>query len=314
MKRLGSLASLSFLRGAAAALAFSVAGLHAAEATTVGVSTRSVDIFLQALLDAVKARAGESGAEVDIANAAGDPDRQIAQVRDLIAKKVDALIVIPASQTQATTMTGLAAQANIPIVFLNLMPKEKRFDSPVALVVSNDLVAGRLQMRLIADRLKGSGNVVIIRGENTHPAAIGRRSGIEEVLGVTPGIKVVGDESANWDRAQAETMISGMLARGVKFDAIAAGNDEMALGAISALNKAGIAPDTVVVAGVDGTPAGLEAMKAGTLDFTILQNAAAQGARAAEDAVAMTSGKFVPQFDWVPYDLILPSNLAAYSK
>ena len=89
-------------------------------------------------------------------------------------------------------------------------------------------------------------------------------------------------------------------------------NDEMAIGAIQSLKVAGIAMDKIIVGGVDATQDALAAMKAGDLDVTVFQNAAAQGQGAVDTALKLVKGEKVKSMVWVPFDLVTPENMDKY--
>jgi ABC-type sugar transport system substrate-binding protein len=96
------------------------------------------------------------------------------------------------------------------------------------------------------------------------------------------------------------------------FDAIVAHNDEMAIGAINALKAAGYDMNKVIVAGIDATQEGLAAMKAGELDVTVFQDAAAQGSSAVDTALKLAKGDSVAPVIWIPYELVTPENMERY--
>lgn len=98
----------------------------------------------------------------------------------------------------------------------------------------------------------------------------------------------------------------------MKFDAVIANNDEMAIGAIQAMKAAGIGMDTVLVGGVDATQDALAAMQSGDLDVTVFQNAAGQGQGAVDTALALVAGKASEQKVFIPFELVTPSTLAKY--
>jgi len=86
----------------------------------------------------------------------------------------------------------------------------------------------------------------------------------------------------------------------------------MAIGAIQALKAAGVDLNKVIVAGVDATQDALAAMKAGELDVTVFQNAAAQGSGAVDTALKLAKGESVESMVWVPFELVTPANMEQY--
>lgn len=309
-----SLAALCALPPAGEAAA--QAATQAATKTKIYVSiAKTDDRFIDILREAIT-KAGNADPDVDltVAIANNDGPTQLGQVRDAIAAHAGAVILLGVDGKTEIAAGDMAAKGKTPLVFLNRRPPQDQFNGPVSIVSSNDLVAGRLQMRLIADKLHGAGNVVILRGEEGHPAAIERTEGVKEILAKQPGIHLVQEATGNWKRDQGEQLITQWLASGQHIDAILCNNDEMAMGAISALKKANIPAGKVLVAGVDGTPDALDAIRSGYLTLSLLQNAKAQGEQSLVDAKKFADKQYADVYDWVPYELILPSNVEQYAK
>jgi ribose transport system substrate-binding protein/inositol transport system substrate-binding protein len=181
-------------------------------------------------------------------------------------------------------------------------------------VASNEKESGTLQTKQVCALLKGKGRVVVLMGEPFHAAARARTQDISDVI-ATPeckGLEIVERQAAYWSRDYADQQMQEWLAAGVKFDAVIANNDEMALGAIRAMKKAGMPMKDVVTAGVDATDDALAAMEAGDLDVTILQSAVGQGAVAVDAAVKLANKEKVPRENNVPFELVTPENITKY--
>lgn len=272
------------------------------------------DKFIGILKNSVEAEAvKDSNIELIVADAKNDEATQVKQVKEAIADKIDAVIILTVNTGSAKRVAELTSKAGTPLIYLNRRPPIERFNGKVAIVSSNDLVAGRLQMRLVADKIGNAGNVAILRGEDGHPAATERTQGVKEILASKPNITLVEEATGNWDRAQGEALVTQWLQGGKPINAVLANNDEMALGAIDALKKAGKKPGEVYVAGVDGTADALVAINSGYLTLSLLQNARAQGAQSLADAKKFIGKEYAELYDWVPYELIIPSNVQQYA-
>ncbi|EGF93182.1 putative rhizopine-binding protein [Asticcacaulis biprosthecium C19] len=274
---------------------------------------RSDDTFVGILKDSIIA-AAKANPDVDLTveTANNNADTQMSQVRKAIADKADVVVVLSVNGDSAKTAMAETAKAGVPLIFFNRLPPIERFEGKVAIVASNDLVAGRLQMRLLSRQIGDSGNVVILRGEEGHPAARDRTIGVKEILATKPGIKVVAEATGNWKREQAEELIGQWLDEGKVINAIAANNDEMALGAIDALQARGYKPGQIAIGGVDGTTFALDAVKSGWLTMSVLQNAEAQAQQTLVDAVKFANKEYAQLYDWVPYQVIIPSNVDTF--
>ena len=99
---------------------------------------------------------------------------------------------------------------------------------------------------------------------------------------------------------------------GTKIDAVAANNDEMAVGAILALQQAGMDPKKLVIGGIDATRDGLTEMEKGNLKVTVFQDAIGQGGGAVEAAVKLAKGEKIDSFVWIPFEPVTPQNYKEY--
>jgi inositol transport system substrate-binding protein len=151
-------------------------------------------------------------------------------------------------------------------------------------------------------------------GELASNATQQRTAGNKEVIKKFPDIKVVEEQTANYQRSQAINLMTNWIASGTKIDAVAANNDEMAIGALIAMKQAGIAPDKVCVGGVDATREALNRMKEGDLDVSVFQDAKGQGAAAVEAAVKLAGDEKVDQYLMIPYELVTPDQVATYES
>ncbi|TAV45025.1 sugar ABC transporter substrate-binding protein (plasmid) [Rhizobium leguminosarum] len=298
---------------ASIALAISISAAHA---QTIGVSMSGLDKFRTALLNGVVSHGQTiSGLKLVTENANGDKELQKQQVQKLIADKVDAIILAVSDGDLGPQMTKMAADAGIPLVYINNVPSNL-LDLPdnQVVVASNEKESGTLETKQVCALLKGKGRLVVLMGEPFHAAARARTQDISDVI-ATPdckGLQIVERQAAYWSSDYADQQMQEWLSAGVKFDAVIANNDEMALGAIRAMKMAGMPMKDVVVAGVDATDDALAAMVAGDLDVTILQSAVGQGAAAVDAAVKLIRKEKVPRENNVPFELVTPENIATY--
>ncbi|NKM83966.1 substrate-binding domain-containing protein [Rhizobium laguerreae] len=298
---------------ASIALAISISAAHA---QTIGVSMSDLDKFRTALLNGVVSHGQTiSGLKLVTESAKGDNELQKKQVQQFVADKVDAIIVAVSDGDLGPQMTKMAADAGMPLVYINNVPSNL-LDLPdnQVVVASNEKDSGTLETKQVCALLKGKGRVVVLMGEPFHAAARARTQDISDVI-ATPeckGLQIVERQAAYWSSDYADQQMQEWLSAGVKFDAVIANNDEMALGAIRAMKKAGMPMKDVVVAGVDATDDALAAMVAGDLDVTILQSAVGQGAAAVDAAVKLIRKEKVPRENNVPFELVTPENIATY--
>ena len=289
----------------------------AAAAETIGVSmARFDDNFLTVLRNGMISYAESlDGVDIQIEDAQNDVGKQLNQIQNFIASGVDA-IVVNAVDTDATiAMTKAAADAGVPLVYVNREPiNVDDLPDNQAFVASNEVESGTLETFEVCKLLGGKGKAVVLMGELSNQAARQRTADIHDVLELEMcnRIEIVEEQSGNWDRTQGADLMTNWLSAGVEFDAVIANNDEMAIGAIQALKAAGISMDDVVVGGVDATQDALAAMAAGELDVTVFQDAAGQGSGSIDAALQLARGEEVDQKVYIPFELVVPSNMDQY--
>lgn len=294
---------------AASLLAALVMGANPAFAkTTIGVTMSSFDDnFLTYLREAMAAEAKAKGVDIQFEDGQKDVVKQISQVENFIAQKVDVMIVNPIDSAATRNITEKAMKAGIKLIYVNRLPEEK-LPEGVVYVGSDENVSGKMQGEYLAKKLNGKGNVAIMMGELSTEAARTRTKGVKAVFAQYPDIKIVEEQTANWQRAEGMNLMSNWITTGKKIDAVASNNDEMAIGAIMALQQAGVAPGKVLVGGVDATPDALVEMKKGTMAVTVFQDAKGQGTSAIDTAVKMVNGEKTEQFVMTPFQLVTPEN------
>lgn len=287
----------------------------ACPAATLGVSVAKLDEFNATLLNGLLSHAKDiSGLEVITLDAKGEDALQKTHVERFVAQEVDAIIVLLSDGDLGAQLTPIAARAKIPLVYVNNVPANVT-DLPVsqAVVASDERDSGTLQTKEVCRLLNGKGNIAVLVGEPFHAAARIRTQDIDDVI-ATPecsGLVVVERQTAYWSPDFADTQVQEWIDAGVKFDAIVANNDDMALGAVRALKRN---PSTkrVVVAGIDAIGPALDAMIAGDLPVTVFQNAAAQGAGAVDAALKLARGEQIGREIYIPFELVTPKNVARY--
>jgi inositol transport system substrate-binding protein len=305
-------------------LAASALALFASQATaeTLGFSIVNFDNNFQTLLrQGIEARAGEVGVDVQVEDAQNDSAKQLDQINNFIASGVTAIIVNPVDTSATQAMSDAAAAANIPLVYVNRQPiNVDTLPANQAFVASNEVDSGTLETKEVCRLFKEAGkteaNVYVMMGELSNQAAVQRTKDIHDVIGGADcGVKIniIDEQTANWSRDQAQTLMTNWISSGTAYDGVIANNDEMAIGAIQALKAANVDMKSVVVGGVDATQDALAAMQAGDLDATVFQNAAGQGAGALDAAVKLSKGEKVDQKVYIPFELVTPANVADYA-
>lgn len=285
-------------------------------AGNIGVSMANSDTFLTVLRKGIESAAAAANQPVQIEIADDDVSKQLSQIQNFVAAKVDAIIVNAVDTSATAPMTKAANDAGIAIVYVNRQPSDVDALGPKgAFVASNEVDSGTLQTKEICKLLGGKGDILVMVGDLGNQAAIQRTKDIHDVL-ATPecaGMKILDEQTAVWDPVKAQDLMTNWIAAGHKPAAVIANNDNMAIGAINAMKAAGWKMTDVVVGGIDATQEALAAMKAGDLDVTVFQDAAGQGAGAVSAAIALAKGEKVETKVWIPFQLVTPANMGDFT-
>ncbi|MGU3776565.1 sugar ABC transporter substrate-binding protein [Burkholderia metallica] len=289
-----------------------------AHAEKIGVTMASFDdTFLTILRNSISDAAKKDGATVQIEDGGNDVGKQLSQVQNMIAQKVDAIIVNAVDTDATPKITKMVAAAKIPLVYVNRKPVDfDKLPAGVAVVASDEKQSGTLQARQVCKLLGGKGDVLVLMGELSNESARARTKDIEDVIATKDcsGMKIVDKREGKWSRTQGQDITMNWLSSGTKYDAIISNNDEMAIGAINALKAARKWTPKTIVAGIDATPDGLASMKSGELKVSVYQNAAGQGQQAVAAALKLAKKQSVDRYVNVPFELVTPENMSQYAK
>jgi inositol transport system substrate-binding protein len=245
-------------------------------------------------------------------DAQGDVGRQLSQIQNFVAQGAAAIIVNAADTSATPSMTKVAREGGVPLVYVNRRPAETDLPGGVVFVGSDDFEAGTLEMEELARLMNHRGAVAIMVGELASSGAQLRTKAVETVVAKYPGLTIVEKQVANFQRERGLDLMNNWLTAGTKIDAVAANNDEMAIGAIMAIRQAGLPPQRILIGGVDATPDALAEMEKGTLTVTVFQDARAQGRGAVDAAVKLSRGEEVESYVWIPFELVTRENFKSY--
>ncbi|WP_432119979.1 ABC transporter permease/substrate-binding protein [Streptomyces sp. bgisy032] len=273
----------------------------------LSLSTLNNPFFVQIRAGA-QAEAEKRGVDLTVTDAQNDASQQANQLQNFTTSKLDAIIVNPVDSDAAGNSVRAAGTADIPVIAVDRTVNKAAVDT---LVASDNVAGGELAARSLADKLGGKGKIVILQGQAGTSAARERAQGFANGLKAYPGIKVVAQQPADFDRTKGLDVMSNLLQAHPDVQGVIAANDEMALGAIKALgSKAG---KSVSVVGFDGTPDGLKAVEGGTLYASVAQQPSQLGRMAVDNALRALEGKKVEETVKVPVKVVTEENVAGFS-
>lgn len=273
----------------------------AKKSLTIGVSllTRTHP-FYQDLEAGLSEAATAAGYQLIVTAGEFDVARQKDQLQEFIVRKVDAIIVAPCDSKSIGTAVKSANDAGIPVFTADIACLAEGV-KVVSHVASDNVAGGALAAKAVADALGGSGTVAII----DHPeveSVIQRVRGFEQELANHPGIRIVAKLSGRGTKDQAFRVAEDILQGHPTLDAIFGINDDSALGALAAAEKAG-RQDRVKIVGFDAVPEAREAIKAGKIHADVIQQPKIIGQKTIEAVQKYMSGSAVEPVMLVPCDL-----------
>ncbi|MED4727613.1 D-ribose-binding periplasmic protein precursor [compost metagenome] len=270
------------------------------ENITVGlaVSTQSNPFFVTLKEGAEKA-AKENNMKLVTVDAQDDPAKQISGIEDLIQQQVDVLLVNPTDSAAIASAIKSANRANIPVITVD---RSAEGGEVVSHVASDNVAGGKMAAEYLLEKIGKQGNVVELEGIPGASAARERGKGFHEIMDKESGVKVVAKQPADFDRAKGMSVMENILQGNKDIKGVFAHNDEMALGALKAIQSAGL--KDVVVVGFDATDDAVAAVKQGSMSATVAQKPDLIGKQAIEVAKKVAAGEKVEKNVPVTLELI----------
>jgi erythritol transport system substrate-binding protein len=221
------------------------------------------------------------GYDATVGASKGDTNTESKLIDTAITNKSVAIILDPADASGSIGAVKRAIAANIPVFLVNAEINQEGLAK--AQLVSNNAQGAALGGQQWVESIGEKGNYVELLGNPSDNNAATRSNGYETVLSQYDGLKKVGSQVANWDRTQGHDKMQSLLQANPNIVGVISGNDEMALGAVAALKEAGKL-SSIKVGGFDGSPDAVAAIKAGELQYTVLQPVAVYSRKAVEQA------------------------------
>ena len=280
----------------------STAGAGTGPTIGLAVSTQNNPFFV-ALRQAAEAEAAAQGIRLIAVDAQNDAAKQISSIEDLIQKKVSVILINPTDSDALVNAVREANQAHIPVISID---RAVNGGEVVAHIASDNVEGGRMAAKFLLERINHQGKVIELEGIPGSSAARERGQGFGEGLKEAKAVQLVAKQPADFDRAKGLTVTENILQANKDVKGLFAQNDEMALGALRALQAAGL--KDVVVVGFDATSDAVAAVKAGALAATVQQKPDLMGKMAVDTAKQLIDGKQVPKSIPVPLTLVTKDN------
>ncbi|MFE7269996.1 substrate-binding domain-containing protein [Streptomyces sp. NPDC057623] len=263
--------------------------------------------FYVSLRAGAQAEAKKLGVDLTVTDAQNDASQQANQLQNFTSSALDVVIVNAVDSDAVTPAAKAVNKTGTPLIAVD---RSVNNADSASFVASDNITGGKLAAKALAEKLGGTGRIVILQGQAGTSASRERGAGFAEGLKAYPGIKVVAKQPADWDRTKGLDAMTNLMQAHPDIDGVFAENDEMALGALKALgSKAG---KSVQVIGFDGTADGLKAVEAGTLYASVAQQPTELGRIAVQNAVKAAAGDKVEKSVMVPVKVVTKENVAGF--
>ncbi|WP_031162539.1 D-ribose ABC transporter substrate-binding protein [Streptosporangium roseum] len=273
----------------------------------MSVSTLNNPYFVQ-LRKGAEDEAKKQGVALTVTDAQNDASQQVNQIQNFASQSMKAIIINPVDSDAAGPAVKAAERSKIPVIAVDRVVN----GATVAQTVASDNVAGgKLAAQELAKQMGEKGKVAVLQGVPGTSAARDRGQGFTEGIKAYPDIQVVAQQPADFDRTKGLDVMTNLVQSNPGITGVFAENDEMALGAVKALGaKAG---KDVKIVGFDGTPDGLKAIQAGTLNASIAQQPQLLGQQAVQGAIKAAKGEKIEATVAVPVKVVNKDNVAEFA-
>ena len=264
--------------------------------------------------ESIKSSAKEAGIDLKFADAQQKQENQIKAIRSFIAQKVDVIAFSPVVESGWGAVLREAKAAKIPVILTDRAVNEKDDSLWVTFMGSDFVEEGRKAGRWLVEKMKdqkGEVNIVELQGTVGSAPAIDRKKGFEEIIKADPKFKIIRSQTGDFTRAKGKEVMEAFLkAEGKKINVLYAHNDDMAIGAIQAIEEAGLKPaKDILVIGVDAVKGAFEAMMAGKMNVSV-ECSPLLGPQLMEAAAKAAAGQPLPR--WIKtIEGVFPAEVAA---
>ncbi|MED3624479.1 ribose ABC transporter substrate-binding protein RbsB [Neobacillus thermocopriae] len=252
--------------------------------------------FFVSLKDGVLKEAKSLGMEVKVVDAQNDSAKQINDVEDLIQQGVDILLINPTDSAAISTAVQSANNVNIPVITLDRSADKGKVE---ALVASDNMKGGEMAAEYLVSKLGENSVTAELEGVPGASATRERGKGFHNIA--DQKLNVVAKQSADFDRTKGLTVMENLIQANPDIKAVFAHNDEMALGAIEAINSSG---KDIMVIGFDGNEDAINAIESGKMEATVAQQPELIGKLAVDAAKDVAQGKKIKKVIPAPLKLV----------
>jgi ribose transport system substrate-binding protein len=290
MKKLATIISAALLSASMSATA------TAQDTMAIVVSTLNNPFFVT-MKDGAEAKAKELGYNLIVLDSQNDPSKELSNVEDLTVRGVKAILINPTDSDAVSNAIRMANRSNIPVLTLD---RGASRGDVVSHIASDNVVGGEMAGNYIMEKVGQKAKVIQLEGIAGTSAARERGQGFMNSVKANE-MELLATQPADFDRTKGLNVMENLLAANPDVQAVFAQNDEMALGALRAVQASG---KDIMIVGFDGTDDGIAAVKRGKLAATVAQQPEMIGALGVETADKVLKGDKVEEYIPVPLKVI----------
>jgi galactofuranose transport system substrate-binding protein len=277
-------------------------------------SEQETNPFRSTESDSIRSAAKQNGVKLLYANAQSQEPKQISDIRDLLSRGADALIVAPLLGSGLQSAFTAADNANVPVILIDRQTAGTPCKDYITNIESNFIRQGQIAAQEIAKLTNNNAKIAVLEGTPGASVTNDRTKGFEDAIKGKSGMQIVASQTGNFVRADGQQVMEQIIQANPDINAVYAQNDEMAIGAITALKSAGKNPgQDVKIIGIDGTQDAAKAILTGDLNATVTTNPRF-GPKAFEVLKSYLAGEKVPQNIRVKDELVTKNNAQQYLK
>ncbi|MEZ9300635.1 ribose ABC transporter substrate-binding protein RbsB [Vibrio splendidus] len=276
--------------------------------TTVSVSAQAQDTmaivlstlnnpFFVTMKDGAEAKAEELGYKLIVLDSQNDPSKELSNIEDLTIRGVKAILINPTDSDAVSNAIRIANRSNIPVLTLD---RGASRGDVVSHIASDNVIGGEMAGHYIMEKVGEKAKVIQLEGIAGTSAARERGEGFMNAVNGSD-LELLASQPADFDRTKGLNVMENLLAANPDAQAVFAQNDEMALGALRAVQASG---KDVMIVGFDGTEDGIAAVNRGLLGATVAQQPDLIGSLGIEMADKVLKGETVDEYIPVPLKII----------
>jgi ABC-type sugar transport system substrate-binding protein len=262
--------------------------------------------------ESMKAEAAKRGIDLKFADGQGKQENQIRALRSFIAQKVDAIVLAPLVETGWDPVLRDAKRAKIPVIITDRTIQTADESLYVCFIGSDFLEEGRMAAEWLAKKTGGKGRIVELQGTPGSAPANDRRKAFAEGIAKYPDLKIIDSQSGDFRRTGGKEVMEAFIKKhGKNIDVLYAHNDDMALGAVQAIEEAGMKPgQDILIIAIDAIREGVQAVVEGKINC-VVECSPLFGPKVYDTVAKVLAGGQVPRKSYNKDELFDATNAAA---